>query len=248
MPKKIPIEEFEAVVTVVAAHPGGAKIDAIRKGLGITLPDRMLQRRLRRLADEGRIVTKGTGKGKRYFPKRSPKPEAGEKNRSTPATGGIRLSANGKAIKQSVLRSVSERTPVGYQSEFLTFYEPNTTTYISDELQRELKEMGQVGQADLPAGTHLRQVMDRLLIDLSWNSSRLEGNTYSLLDTQLLFERGDGAEGKTAKETQMILNHKSAIEMLVENAEGIGFNRYTICNLHALLSENLLPDPAAGGH
>ena len=248
MPKKIPNEEFEAVVTVVAAHPGGVKIEAIRKGLDITLPDRMLQRRLRRLADEGRIVTKGTGKGKRYFPKTSPKPEAGEESRSTPATGGIRLSANGEAIKQSVLRPVSERTPVGYQSEFLASYEPNTTAYISDELQRELTEMGQVGQADLPAGTYLRQVMDRLLIDLSWNSSRLEGNTYSLLDTQRLFEQGDSAEGKAAEETQMILNHKSAIEMLAENAEGIGFNRYTICNLHALLSENLLPDPAAGGH
>ena len=146
MPKKIPIEEFEALITVVAAHPGGVKIDAIRKGLGISLPDRMLQRRLRRMADEGRIVTKGTGKGKRYFPKRSPKPEAEEKNRSTPATGGIRLSANGEAIKQLVLRSVSERTPVGYQSEFLAFYEPNTTTYISDELQRELTEMGQVDE------------------------------------------------------------------------------------------------------
>jgi len=49
MPKKIPNKEFEAVVTVVAAHPGGVKIDAIRKGLDITLPDRMLQRRLSRL-------------------------------------------------------------------------------------------------------------------------------------------------------------------------------------------------------
>jgi hypothetical protein len=88
MPKKIPNEEFEAIVTVVAAHPGGVKIDAIRKGLDITLPERMLQRRLRRLANEGRIVAKGTGKGKRYFPKRRPKPETGEKSRSTPATGG----------------------------------------------------------------------------------------------------------------------------------------------------------------
>ena len=89
--------------------------------------------------------------------------------------------------------------------------------------------------------------MDRLLIDLSWNSSRLEGNTYSLLDTQRLFERGESAEGKATEETQMILNHKAAVEMLAENAKEIGFNRYTICNLHALLSENLLPDPAAGG-
>jgi len=45
----------------------------------------------------------------------------------------------------------------------------------------------------------------------------------------------------------MILNHKAAIELLVDNAGEIGFNRYTILNLHALLSNNLLGDPQAGG-
>src|SRR3546814_18566262 len=45
----------------------------------------------------------------------------------------------------------------------------------------------------------------------------------------------------------MILNHKAAIEMLVEQAGEIGFNRYTVKNLHALLADNLLPDAAAGG-
>jgi fido (protein-threonine AMPylation protein) len=44
-------------------------------------------------------------------------------------------------------------------------------------------------------------------------------------------------------ETQMILNHKSAIELLVEEAGGIGFNWYTILNLHAILSDGLLPNP-----
>jgi hypothetical protein len=47
-------------------------------------------------------------------------------------------------------------------------------------------EMGDAGASGMPAGTYLRQLMDRLLIDLSWNSSRLEGNTYSLLETENL--------------------------------------------------------------
>jgi Fic family protein len=85
------------------------------------------------------------------------------------------------------------------------------------------------------------------LIDLSWNSSRLEGNTYSLLETERLLQLGESAEGKDAREAQMILNHKAAIELLVEQADEIGFNRYTILNLHALLSDNLLPDPRASG-
>src|SRR3546814_14572281 len=80
-----------------------------------------------------------------------------------------------------------------------------------------------------------------------WASSRLEGNTYSRLDTQNLIQFGQLAAGKDQLEAQMILNHKAAIEMLVEQAGAIGFNRYTVQNLHALLADNLLPDAAAGG-
>ena len=86
-----------------------------------------------------------------------------------------------------------------------------------------------------------------LLIDLAWNSSRLEGNTYSLLDTKRLIELGEEAEGRAHLEAQMILNHKDAIEFLVSAADEIGFNRYTLLNLHALLANNLLADPTAAG-
>jgi Fic family protein len=107
--------------------------------------------------------------------------------------------------------------------------------------------LGQTTQGDQPAGTYARQILQRLLIDLSWNSSRLEGNTYSLLDTQRLLALGQASSEKSATDAQMILNHKEAIEFLVESAGEIGFNRYTITNLHGLLSNNLLPDPRASG-
>jgi Fic family protein len=86
-----------------------------------------------------------------------------------------------------------------------------------------------------------------LLIDLSWASSHLEGNTYTRLDTRELIEHGKAAQGKGAAETQMILNHKTAIELLIDNADTISFNRYTILNLHSSLSENLVPNPADEG-
>jgi hypothetical protein len=98
-----------------------------------------------------------------------------------------------------------------------------------------------------PAGTYAKQILSRLLIDLSWNSSRLEGNTYSLIDTRRLIAFGEAAEGKDLAEAQMILNHKDAIEFLVSEAQEIGFNRYTILNLHAMLANNLLADPDAPG-
>jgi hypothetical protein len=105
--------------------------------------------------------------------------------------------------------------------------------------------LGDSGEKGLPAGTYARKIYQRLLIDLSWNSSRLEGNTYSLLETKHLLEFNEPSEGKDLEETQMILNHKAAIEFLIETPAEI--DRFMIMNLHALLSNNLLGDPAACG-
>ena len=53
-----------------------------------------------------------------------------------------------------------------------------------------------------------------------------------------LIEHGKAARGKATIETQMILNHKTAIELLVENIDSAEFNRYTLMNLHSALSKN----------
>jgi len=137
---------------------------------------------------------------------------------------------------------------VGYDREFLDAYKPNESFYLSDPERREwLHRIGSTVFAQRPAGTYARDILNRLLIDLSWASSRLEGNTYTRLDTQQLIEHGRQAEGKDQVETQMILNHKRAIEFLIDQAPDIGFNRFTLLNIHALLSENLLHDPDASG-
>jgi Fic family protein len=139
------------------------------------------------------------------------------------------------------------RTPVGYQRSFLEDYEPGVTFYLSESLRAQFHEMGRTPVGELPAGTYARGILNRLLIDLSWASSRLEGNTYNRLDTQNLIQFGQAAKGKDLHETQMILNHKAAIEMLIQEADLIGFNPFTFLNLHSILSENLLPDQNAGG-
>jgi len=107
--------------------------------------------------------------------------------------------------------------------------------------------MGNTGVSTRPAGTYGRAILNRLLIDLSWASSHLEGNTYSRLDTRALIEQGTVAAGKAGTETQMILNHKAAIELLIDNINTAGFNRYTVMNLHSALAENLLANPADEG-
>jgi len=247
MPKKIPEQELEAIAAIVADNPDGVQVGAIRDGLEFDLPPRMLQRRLNLLENQGRIVAKGTGKGTRYFPKIPPSGRAVPVPASQRAGGGIKLSPEGETLRAAIRLPVQDRQPVGYRREFLDAYRPNETFYLPEETRQRLLEIGCSSKAVRPAGTYIRQIYNRLLIDLTWNSSRLEGNTYSLLETERLLELGESAEGKDTKEAQMILNHKAAIELLVEQAAEIGFNRYTILNLHALLSDNLLADPQACG-
>ncbi len=112
-------------------------------------------------------------------------------------------------------------------------------------MRKKLLGLGKT-DGNRPAGTYARQIYSRLLIDLSWNSSRLEGNTYSLLETERLLELGEAAEGKDRRETQMILNHKAAIEFLLESGIDTGINRYTVLNIHALLADDLLQDQSCG--
>jgi hypothetical protein len=150
-------------------------------------------------------------------------------------------------IFREISRPRQERKHVSYVRAFLDAYRPNETFYLSAEVRRELAAIGRVTDKAEPAGTYARQILDRLLIELSFHSSRLEGNRYSLLETKQLIEAGRTATGKAAEETQMILNHKGAIEFLVESAERIGIDRLTIQNLHAILSDNLLGDPSASG-
>lgn len=245
MPKQVSTQELDAIADFIADYPQGVQVDVIRQGLAFTLQPRMLQRRLQRLVAENRIKIQGSGKGQRYFP--AIEKLATTRRNVSDEPGGIPLSLSAIEIRKKVQSPLSARSPVGYETDFLDAYIPNQSAYLSPELRSKLATIGQVVVRDVRAGTYIRQIMDRLLIDLSWNSSRLEGNTYSLLETQRLIELGESAEGKAAEETQMILNHKAAIEMLADQAEEIGFNRYTICSLHALLSDNLLGDPAACG-
>ncbi len=124
----------------------------------------------------------------------------------------LSLSKEAKEIQRIILQPLTKRTIVGYNRKFLDSYRPNETTYLSDAERTRLYEMGTVPIGSQPAGTYARKIIDCLLIDLSWSSSRLEGNTYTKLDTKHLIDFGKEAEGKDQIEAQMILNHKDADE------------------------------------
>lgn len=233
-------EATEVILAYLLAHPEGVGLEELARILP-DLPRRTLQRRVASIVAAGQVDASGAGRGRRYrIGGRARVPEAVEPEIEA-------LSTEGSETQRLVRRPIAHREPVGYRREFLDHYVPNVTEWLPMGLRERLHASGRSPHDQQPAGTFARQILDRLLIDLSWASSRLEGNTYTRLDTQNLIEFGRYAEGRDNLEAQMILNHKAAIELLVDEAEGIGFNRYTLQNLHALLSEGLLPDPGAGG-
>lgn len=254
------------LLRAIQSSPEGLSLAALQA----RFPDfarRSVQRWLAKWLAEGQIGATGEARARRYFGLLPPSNQSANKpaisslvaRMPTAAYGAfpdfIPLSADSRDVLAYVDQPLAARKPVGYQREFLAAYEPNHSFYLSAPLRRQLWQMGQTGQERLPAGTYSRAILSRLLIDLSWASSRLEGNTYSLLDTRRLIEQGQVAAGKAREETQMILNHKGAIELLVGGLDGelnsetpaLGLNRYTLCNLHAVLAENLLPNPADEG-
>ena len=247
MPKIIPETDLAPILEAAAGIGGPCTLENIHSRLVTKVPRRTLQRWLALLVRQGRLHPEGERGGRRYHLNPSAFAAPAVASLPTREVDRVPLSPEAKEIRKNVTRPSALRRPVGYRTVFLEKYRPNRSAYLSPAHLRKLSELGQVDDASQPAGTYFRKVMNRLLVDLSWNSSRLEGNTYSLLETERLLALGESAAGKDAKEAQMILNHKAAIELLAEQAEGIGFNRYTLCNLHALLADNLLPDPQAGG-
>lgn len=240
MAKQIPEKDLKGIEEILKAHPDGVDLKFISAAMGDGVPHRTLQYRLRYLAAQGRVITEGQRRGMKYLPASAAVSTATEAEE-------LSLSRAARDIQKNVSRPLLSRKIVGYSRDFLDCYRPNESAYLSEVERIRLRATGAVQTGFQPAGTYARNILDRLLIDLSWNSSRLEGNTYSILDTKRLIAFGKEAQGKNRVEAQMILNHKDAIEFLVDNADEIGFNRFTIRNLHGVLANNLLPDPRAAG-
>jgi hypothetical protein len=80
-----------------------------------------------------------------------------------------------------------------------------------------------------------KRLLETILIDLSFASSYLEGNTYDYLDTEVLIKYNEIAKDKSMDETQMIINHKKCIEYLVYYKKELPFNQTTFFEMHTLL-------------
>lgn len=212
----------QSILDFIAAHPGAGR-EQIRKGAAPNVSETTIWRALRRLVDEGKLELSGRGRASGY------------------------TIAGSAMVRAHLQTPYNQRAPKNYNKEFLDRYIPNTTFYLSEAERDSLRAAGTPSGGPLAAGTYARRILERLLVDLAWASSRMEGNTYDILETEQLVRFGREASGKDRKEAVMILNHKEAIEYVVENLESIDITRQDICNIHALLADGLLIDPAMAG-
>jgi Fic family protein len=215
------------------------------------VPDRTLRRWLGELVQAGVIERAGSRKGTRYRWKPASKEEqrpsavAADAGGPTPPIRQVFSPASEQLLKR-IDAPIYTRSPATYSEEWVASYVPNQSRYLTAEQRSQLHAQGKRSPLYGQAGTYIQKIYNRLLVDLSYNSARLEGNTYTLADTEHLVIQGISAQGKLDAERIMILNHKEAIRYLVHNVRSVTPNEETIRTLHYLLSDSLVAPGMAG--
>jgi Fic family protein len=202
-----------------------------------------INRGLRDLVAAGFLERQGGGRSTRYVATETARAAVGASSSAalTPARPGLlQWSPAALPLVESLRVPAATRTPVGFESSFVGDYVPNQSSLLPSQLASDLFSAGR-SRDQQPAGTYAREVLEQLLIDLSWSSSRLEGNNKSLLDTEELFELGQQA-GPFDEDTLMLLNHKDAIEFMVDAVPTEGITVPVIVDLQSKLMRDLLKD------
>lgn len=102
-----------------------------------------------------------------------------------------------------------------------------------------LQEKYRNNSAELSEAEYKKE-LERLAIDLSWKSSQIEGNTYSLLETERLLKDKETAQGKPKDDAIMLLNHKEALDFIIDNPDYVTpLTISTIEDIHSLLIKDL---------
>jgi len=183
-----------------------------------------VKRDLARLAAENLVVSSGKGRGTRY------------------AVSQAFLLLGPVDVEAYFAREADERQIIRlFNWDLLRKVLPMTKLFTAGESAR-LHALQNTFSENLSTlgSTGYRKEMERLAIDLSWKSSQIEGNTYSLLETERLLKEKQTAAGKTQEEATMLLNHKAAIDFIVENPDFVKpLSVAAIEDIHAMLVKEL---------
>lgn len=207
-------------------HPESSRND-IETGLSLTESPATLKRMLASLVGKGDVDVVGQGRATRY---------------SISAQAQVTMKID---IETYFKKEADERVvQSGFNFALINEILPKVEIFTSEEMER-LNALQNQFKQNLQgiSDTEYRKEMERLGIDLSWKSSQIEGNTYSLLETEKLLKEKQTASGKTKEEAVMLLNHKDALDFILDNPDYLKkLSVRRIEDIHSLLVKELEVD------
>lgn len=207
----------------IESHPGLSSMD-IHQNSGLSGSYATTKRIIALLISEGFLFSTGQGKATRYF--------LSEKySLLSPVDPEIYFQAEIDERKirndfnMALLKDTLKKVPV-FDKEDLSFLS-------------ELQEVYNRNISSLSPAAYNKE-LERLAIDLSWKSSQIEGNTYSLLETERLLREKQTAAGKTRDEATMLLNHKEALDFIIQHPDFVSpLTVSRIEDIHSILVRDL---------
>ena len=222
----MPADNAAKLAEYIHANPSLSS-KALHERAGLDIGYATVKRLLAQLVTQGLVETSGQGRGTRYL------------------TGPSFKLFYPLDLDVYFFKEIDERV---IQSSFnwalLRDILPHTRllTSVETEYLQSLQNRYQQNITKL-SETEYQKELERLAIDLSWKSSQIEGNTYSLLETERLLKEKETAEGKSKDDAIMLLNHKDALDFILVNS-GLAspLNVAGIEHVHSLLVKELEVD------
>jgi len=199
----------------------------IHEGILIPLSYATVKRILTRLNSEKLIIKIGQGKGTKYSIS-----QTFELLQPVDIEDYYKKEIDERKIKESFNLNLITETLAN--ASLFSDYELNKLFELQETYKNNLSQLSEF---------EYKKELERLAIDLSWKSSQIEGNTYSLLETERLLKDKVTASGKTKEEATMLLNHKDAIDFIIENPDYlIPLSVSKIEDIHSILIKELAID------
>ena len=204
-------------------HPSSSRVE-IAASLKNAPNERTLKRIIADCVQNGDIIVEGKAKATRY---------------SLSAQAHLMMPLD---IDTYFLNDVDERTVQdSFNFELIRNVLPNVSLFTTEEkLRLESAQQTFLNNMSTLSEVEYRKEMERLGVDLSWKSSQIEGNTYSLLETERLLKEKQTAQGKTKEEAVMLLNHKDALDFILNNPDYLKeFTVRRLEDIHSILTKEL---------
>lgn len=214
---------LDSILHYLHYHPGASRTE-IMAALSVQVSAATVKRLLAEAIRQGQIMVEGKSRASRY----SITPQA-----------HLLMPFDTDAYFQ---KEIDEReVQTSFNFDLLERLLPDVSLFSGEE-QQTLDRLQQVFTDNVSSLSEegYNREMERLGIDLSWKSSQIEGNTYSLLETERLLKEREEAKGKSREEAIMLLNHKDALHFLLEEPsylQELSVSR--IEDIHALLVKDL---------